>query len=210
VRLPETYRSLGWAPLGGGWARADVIINHQIAADDRAATRAPRRYLAALARSMGYDARRTVALMTGVSIRHAAAARLSRHGLTVGVWCTAGCSNALRVGDPGTVEVGTAEPPLLGTINLIILINQALTSSAMVEAIQIATEGRVTALGLAAIKSVRSREIATGTGTDCIVVAAPDRLAKHVYCGKHTRLGELIGRAVIRGCSRALAGRNKS
>jgi adenosylcobinamide amidohydrolase len=156
---------------------------------------------------MGYDARRTVAMMTGVSIRHAAAARLSRHGLTVSVWCTAGCSNALRVGDPSTVELGTGEPPLLGTINIIVLINQALSASAMVEAVQIATEGRVTAVGLAAIKSVRSHEIATGTGTDCIVVAAPDHLAKHVHCGKHIRLGELIGRAVIRGCTRALARR---
>ena len=115
-------------------------------------------------------------------------------------------SNALRVGDHGTVELGTVEPSPR-TINIIVLINQALTASAMVEAIQIATEGRVTAVGRANIKGVISHGIATGTGTDCIVVAAPDHPAKHVYCGKHTRLGELIGRAVIRGCTRALARR---
>jgi adenosylcobinamide kinase/adenosylcobinamide-phosphate guanylyltransferase len=184
-----------------------VIINHQVVMGDRVATEAPRRYLTALARSMGYDARRTVAMMTGVPIRYAAAVRASRNGLTVGVWCTAGCSNALRVGDPGTVELGTGEVPTPGTINVIVLINQALTPSALVEAVQIATEGRVTALGLANIKSVISQETATGTGTDCIAVAAPDQPGKHVYCGKHTRLGELIGRAVSRACTKALSRR---
>ena len=111
MRLPETYRSLGWAPLGGGLKRTDVIINHQVIPNDHAACREPRRYLTTLARSMGYDARRTVAMMTGVPMRYAAAVKLSRRDLIVGVWCTAGCANALRVGDPGTVELGTSEAP---------------------------------------------------------------------------------------------------
>jgi adenosylcobinamide kinase/adenosylcobinamide-phosphate guanylyltransferase len=184
-----------------------VIINHQVVMGDRAATQAPQRYLTSVARAMEYDPRRTVAMMTGVPMRYAAAAKASRNGLTIGVWCTAGCSNALRVGDPGTVELGVAEAPLPGTINIIVLINQPLSDSAMVEAVQIASEGRVVAVDLAKIKSVMSDETATGTGTDCIVVAAPDRAAKHVYCGKHTRLGELIGRTVVRSCTRALSHR---
>jgi adenosylcobinamide amidohydrolase len=203
LRLPEKYRTLSWASLGGGWKRANTIINHQIGTNDRAATDAPRQYLAALARSLGHDPRSTVAMMTGVPMRHAAGVSLFRQGLAVAAWCTAGRSNALRVGDPASVE--SVRP---GTINIILLINQALNPPAMVEALQIATEGRVAALGMAAIKSVISHKLATGTGTDCIVVAAPDDLPAHIYCGKHTRLGELIGRAVIRSCTRALASWN--
>ncbi|HEX2229340.1 MAG TPA: adenosylcobinamide amidohydrolase, partial [Candidatus Binatia bacterium] len=62
------------------------------------------------------------------------------------------------------------------------------------EAIQIATEGRVRALYEAGIKSSASNLIASGTGTDCIaVVSLGGQRAR--YCGKHTRLGELIGMA---------------
>lgn len=203
VQLPRTYRTLSWASLGGGSKRANVIINHQIESDDRAAADAPHRYLAALARSLGHNPRSTVAMMTGVRMRNARVVNLSRQDLIVSAWCTAGCSNALRVGDAATVEL--ARP---GTINTIVLINQALSPSAMVEAIQIATEGRVAALVMATIRSVTSHKLATGTGTDCIVVAAPDALPVHMYCGKHTRLGELIGLAVIRSCTRALGAWN--
>jgi hypothetical protein len=37
------------------------------------------------------------------------------------------------------------------------------------------------------------------------VVAAPYGQAAHRYCGKHTVAGELIGRAVLASCARALA-----
>ncbi len=68
----------------------------------------------------------------------------------------------------------------------------------MVEAIQIATEGRVRALYEAAIQSSVSNLHATGTGTDCIAVVSLDR-GRSAYCGKHTQLGELIGRAAYAG-----------
>ena len=75
----------------------------------------------------------------------------------------------------------------------------------MAEAIQIATEARVLAVQQAGILSKRSRKPATGTGTDCIVVAAPIGRPAHRYCGKHTLAGELIGRAVLKSCTTALA-----
>ena len=140
--------------------------------------------------------------MTGAQIKKIASATEKRGAMIVTAWCTAGCSNALRVGDPASVE---ATAP--GTINLIVLINQPITEAAMVEAIQIATEARVAAMLAVRVTSVRSGKPATGTGTDCIVVAAPEKPAVHFYCGKHTRLGELIGRAAYRSCARSLAKR---
>ncbi len=200
LRLPHRYRVLGWAPLNGGVKRAEVIINHQIDANDRSTNCPPRRYLSAVVRSMGFDPRHTVAMMTGVPMRRAAAVSLWHGDLIVSAWCTAGCSNALRVGDRATVD-----GPQMGTINLIVAINQSLTESALIEAIQIATEARAAALSAARVRSTRSRRIATGTGTDCIVVAAPEAPPIQGYCGKHTRLGELIGRAALRACAQALA-----
>ena len=78
----------------------------------------------------------------------------------------------------------------------------------MIEAVQIAVEARVAALHDAAVMSLRSSTPATGTGTDCVAVAAPIPQARTdaiIYCGKHTLPGELIGRAVIRSCAVALA-----
>jgi len=56
----------------------------------------------------------------------------------------------------------------------------------------------------AGIMSTRSKRPATRTGTDCIVVASPSRGRPQQYCGKHTLLGELIGKAALRSCARAL------
>lgn len=155
-------------------------------------------------------------MMTGAEVARAGYAIASRGGFAVGAWCTAGFSNALRVGDRATVapvDRGTINPP--GTINLIVIANRPMTRAALVEAIQIATEARTLAMLKAGMKSVRSRAPATGTGTDCIAVAAPlngdgarggaARPADDErYCGKHTLLGELIGRAVLQSFARAI------
>lgn len=138
--------------------------------------------------------------MTGVSIRKAEYASARRDDLTVGAWCTAGCSNALRIGDPATSKL-----PRPGTINLILVVNQRLSPAAMVEAMAMATEARVAAVHDAGVLSTQTGQPATGTGTDCIVLASPAQGRSHRYCGKHTLLGELIGKAALRSCTKALA-----
>jgi adenosylcobinamide amidohydrolase len=269
VTLPELWLVLGWAPLGGGFKRADLIVNHQIEMGDFAATGAPRKHLMDVVEALrrgaaaanGNGAYRSgapgntgaaagvsaavgisgaggiggavgsiggavgnggaVGMMTGAQVARLGHASLRRDGLAVGAWCTAGCSNALRVGDRSTAGVaraGDAQCPQArrirpGTINIIVTINQPLTRSAMAEALQIAVEARVAAVHDAGIKSIQSGGIATGTGTDCIVVAAPvadrsDRVNSIVYCGKHTLPGELIGRVVMRSCATAIARAN--
>jgi adenosylcobinamide amidohydrolase len=216
VFLPAPWLVLGWASLGGGFKRADLIVNHQIEMGDRAATEAPRVRLTQVVRALQRDPRRAVAMMTGAQIARTGHTTLARTGLVVSAWCSAGCSNALRVGDRATVGVpraGATDRRKLravkpGTINIIVAINQPLTRPAMAEALQIAVEARVAAVYEAGVASVRSGAIATGTGTDCIAVAAPmpsSRSNPVVYCGKHTLPGELIGRAVMRSCAVALA-----
>jgi adenosylcobinamide amidohydrolase len=57
------------------------------------------------------------------------------------------------------------------------------------------TEAKVAALFAAQIRSTVSPAFATGTGTDCVALACPMKNPAYRYCGKHTKLGELIGRA---------------
>jgi adenosylcobinamide amidohydrolase len=102
-----------------------------------------------------------------------------------------GVHNALRVGDAPRV----AEPA--GTINLLCQISRPLSKEAALEALSIATEARTAAVLESGIPSVESGKPATGTGTDCIVIAAPQRGEALHYVGKHTPAGHLIGTSVL-------------
>jgi adenosylcobinamide amidohydrolase len=88
---------------------------------------------------------------------------------------------------------------------MIVTVAPGLGDEALVEAIQIATEGRVRALYEAEVRSSMSDLAATGTGTDCIAVATLGS-ERARYCGKHTRLGELIGRASYMAVRKGIAG----
>jgi adenosylcobinamide amidohydrolase len=207
VRLPDAYRVLSWAPLGGGLRRARLLGNHQVLSSDRAATESPARYLSQVVRELkcgdrgdSIDPADAVMMMTGADIRRVQAACAHHGSIIVQAWCTAGCSNALRVGDPATVE-----HPAVGTINLIVVLSEPLSPAALAEASQLAVEARVAALFSAGVRSTVSDGFATGTGTDCVIVASPFARSGFRYCGKHTRLGELIGHAALQSCAAALA-----
>jgi adenosylcobinamide kinase/adenosylcobinamide-phosphate guanylyltransferase len=143
-------------------------------------------------------------MMTGANVSRSGFVTMRRRELAVSTWCSAGCSNALRVGDRATAFSGY--PP--GTINIAVAINCKVSAAVLAEALQLAVEARVLAVQQALLVSVRSSLPATGTGTDCIVVAAPDvsgsENGRIGHCGKHTVLGELIGRAVLKCCTIAL------
>ena len=87
---------------------------------------------------------------------------------------------------------------------MIVTVQPGLSDEAMVEGIQIATEGRVRALYEVGVSSSVSNVSATGTGTDCIAIVSLDS-ERAPYCGKHTQLGELIGRAAYTAVKNSLA-----
>lgn len=79
-----------------------------------------------------------------------------------------------------------------GTINVAVQTNVALTQAALIEMMAIATQARTVAVIEVAHRLPTG--VATGTGTDCIAVAAPAGNA--TFAGMHTDLGEAVGRAV--------------
>lgn len=188
VTFPTPYQVLSWAPLNGGLAEARTILNHQVDVHAHSSLE-PEAYLSSLARRLEVKSP-TVGLMTGVLIERLVRKVKQTAGLLLECFATVGISNALAVGDPATYN----ERP--GTINIIVVCNQPLASSALVEAIQIVTEAKVQALYAMKIRSTVSDALATGTGTDCIAVACPHGEPAYQYCGKHTYLGELLGRVV--------------
>ena len=114
-------------------------------------------------------------------------------------------TNAGRAGDRATVyewngayeKVSAEEFVQHGTVNIMLLINQELTKGAMVRAIITATEAKTAALQELVVGSRYSDGPATGTGTDQIGIAS--RLNSETILsgtGKHSVMGELIGKSV--------------
>lgn len=118
--------------------------------------------------------------------------QVTRATATIGVTeaqavATVGLSNAERVGH--RVDYTGRD---WGTINVALRLNRGLTEPALLEAMSIAVQARTAAVIEADMPLGPGR--ATGTGTDCVAVAAPP--GAHCYAGLHTGIGEALGRAV--------------
>ena len=133
------------------------------------------------------------------------------------VWAvaTAGVQgNAGRAGDPATWdESGGAWKPvhaLPGTINTLLIFDCPLLPAALARAVATMTEAKTAALLDLAIPSRYSPTLATGTGTDQFCLAAPidASVPPRTWTGKHSKLGEILARAVTEAIKEALRWQN--
>jgi adenosylcobinamide amidohydrolase len=202
VSFASPARTLSWAVLNGGFCHARHVINHHVDGKDALFCAQPGPWLERAASGLGLQGK-VVGMATAVAMRHMVQVSMTSGGARVTCFTTVGCGNALSVGDPASVAIEESAPTL-HTINMILTVEPGLSDAAMVEAVQIATEGRVRALYENGIKSCRSDLPATGTGTDCVaIVSLGDGVER--YCGKHTKLGELIGGASYVSVAKGLA-----
>ena len=96
-----------------------------------------------------------------------------------------------------------------GTINTILLFSSPLSPSALTRSAMTMTEAKTSALLELAIGSKSSWRLATGTGTDQFAIATPiNGGSPRTWTGKHTKAGELVGRAVREATLEALRWQN--
>lgn len=127
---------------------------------------------------------------------------------TVTALVTAGAkTNALRTGlDEGTHVEGDVPK---GTVNILIITNARLTDGAAARAIVTATEAKTAAFEDLKIPSSYTKTVqATGTGTDSVIVVSGTTGPRVTYTGGHSRIGELIGKAVYKAVIEALGKQN--
>ncbi len=208
IDLGGRRRVLASAPQGGGFRQATHILNHQVDANANPDTvfPDPARYLRKLALHLGIRGG-TVGLMTAVPMSQVVMTRVSAARLWVECFATVGVTNAVRVGEwPGGRQSYQQEAARPGTINLILMTNARLSDSAMVTAVQVATEAKTGVLLGHPVLNGIGKSGATGTGTDAVVMACQLRGQglPLVYSGTHTLIGALIGRAVVWCVSRGL------
>jgi len=167
----------------------------------------------------GLIAGRCATLGTAANMNCLAIASDRFRDLEVIAACTGGVeSNAGRAGDPAFIyeweghferTVDKAIAPLRGTINTMLFISQELAPGAMVRTVMTATEAKTAVLQELSVGSRYSDGLATGTGTDGIAIAARLTGKKPLtWVGKHSKLGELVGRTVHDAIKRSLALQN--
>lgn len=180
---------LSWAIVGGGRRIAQVVAWYWVRERELRPPVDARDFLhRRLTEAEMPDA---VGLLTSRDLDTYVAVERRRDPFAVRCIATVGLGNALRVGDPpGPVA-------RIGTINLVCCLSHPVAEEALVEALALAAEARTAAVLEAAVPSRMTGRPATGTGTDCIVVAAPVASAPVRYVGKHTVFGSLIGAAVV-------------
>lgn len=154
--------------------------------------------------AIGKKAETTALLMTGADMGNLSIRTEKFKNMKVTALVTAGVmSNAVRMGQ----DQGMFYEP--GTINILILTNMHLTSRAMSRAIISATEAKTALLEDLDIRSSYSgaKNPATGTGTDNILVVEGQGFSID-NAGGHSKMGELIAKAVYAGVKNAVEKQN--
>ena len=132
---------------------------------------------------------------------------------------TAGAKgNALRTGvdegayiepDPASVPSQKPVSPPAGTINIMIIANARITDGGMARAIITATEAKTAALEDLHVQSSYTKGVqATGTGTDSMIIISGTSGPRVTYPGGHSKIGELMGKAVYEAVVEALGKQN--
>jgi adenosylcobinamide amidohydrolase len=199
VRLSEDHVLTSWAPVGGGICRGRVVAWHEVQGAELAPPVDAGQLLAGRLAARGLDG--AVGLLTARRLDRHVRAMSRRDGITAEVVATVGLGNQLRVGDPPEIERAVAA----GTINILCRLSTPLTPTAALEALTIVAEARTVAVREAAVPSQRTGRFATGTGTDCIVIAAPVGEGA-AHAGKHTAIGHVIGAAVAEAIAQGVEG----
>jgi adenosylcobinamide amidohydrolase len=172
-------------------------------------------YHCSVCEELSLQPRSTAVMGTAANMIYAAHESAVFEDLRVDAIVTGGVEgNAATSGDPSqwveTPAGWTKAPHVAGTINTIVIISQPLKPEAQIRALLTATEGKSAALMELGVSSRYSPDLATGTGTDQMCLAAP--IAKGAYeyvaTNPHSKLGELLGAAVRAATKDALRWQN--
>lgn len=163
----------------------------------------------AVARRLGLDPEHTAGLDTAVNLDNMVLVTRRWQELWVTAAVSAGADvNALCAGDPATLTEQDGQPCAVpaGTINIFLITGQSLSPGAMVELVLTATEAKTAVLRDLMQGSSVSPRLATGTGTDGLVIVCDDSGTSPclLNAGKHFKFGELTAQAVSQAVTEAL------
>ena len=187
IDLGAMHRVISWAVHRPGLVHARRILWREVRNADLTPDLDVARWLAAELETR--DASDAVCLLTSRDVRAHHHAEAVSGEIRVEALATVGLSNSEAVG--ARVDRRNHD---WGTINVAVQLHAALGEPALLEALSIAAQARTAAVMDAGFDLPTGR--ATGTGTDCIALAAQSVGSPLLHAGMHTDLGEALGRAV--------------
>lgn len=197
VGFASPQRAVSWAIVGGGFVDTHDVAWLEVKNADLPAQVDPRALLATRMDERGLH--NGIGLLTSRRLDAYVDVAHSHHGLNARCIATVGLGNALRAGD--------APVPIkpIGTINVLCHVSTPLSDHALLEGLALMSEAKALTIREANVPSFATGEAASGTGTDCLVIASPlstRRDANQTYAGKHTNIGYLIGHVVREAIAR--------
>jgi adenosylcobinamide amidohydrolase len=223
AHLKRPHFTLSTSHVNGGQTElVRYLLNHQSsegkghdARHHQLVAQGQEGYHRAVCAEAGVPSEATAVMGTAANMQYAAIREESFEEIAVWAVSTAGVQgNAGRAGDPATwhESSGAWKPvhAVPGTINVMLLFNWPLQPNALSRAVATMTEAKTAALLDLAVPSRYSPHLATGTGTDQFCVSAPldgSRKPK-TWTGKHSKLGEILARAVTESVKEALRWQN--
>ncbi|QGQ46094.1 adenosylcobinamide amidohydrolase [Metabacillus sediminilitoris] len=134
----------------------------------------------------------TIGMMTAVNLKDVSIVEKEYEGIKILTVITAGVGNAVDITAKKSVDTGIQ----IGTVNIMVFIDAHLTDGALVNAVQSVTEAKTKAFVDLHIKDPVTQTIATGTSTDCTLVASTQKGEPTPYTGSGTVIGKGIGLSV--------------
>lgn len=198
---------------GGYREDLEYLFNHSCETEIKQNKRLERgsnllQHYQALANELGLPVDKTTGLSTAARMENRSVVTRQHQSLTVMTIATAGIDhNGGRAGDPAGFDEFTNRQllPTPGTINIFVFITAQIDAGTLTRAAVTATEAKTAALQELMANSMYSEDLATGSGTDGIIVVADPGSGQTLYnAGKHCILGELIGKTVKEAVKEAL------
>ncbi len=206
VKFNVKRNGISTSKLNGGFSRnLQSVFNHHLSQEniDYLENHDVGDYLVQQCWSLNIDSNYSTGLVTLAEMKNVGIAYKTFERIEIVAITTAGVrTNASRAGDQASYY---EENGKFGTINTILLMNVCLSEETLLEAFMTATEAKTVALNDLKIPSQYSNHYATGTGTDGLAVFSnleSDNTLSNA--GKHSKLGELIGQAVIDSVKQAV------
>ena len=163
-------------------------------------------HMRAVAGRLGLNPDHVTGLCTAAQVTNAALVQERWEDTMVTAIATAGVDeNGSRAGDPASWQErgGTLGIPV-GTVNLLLHISADLNPGALATALITATEAKCAVMQELRLPSLFSSGLATGSGTDGAVIVSDCGAQELTDAGKHSKLGEMLGKAVHTAVRHAL------
>jgi adenosylcobinamide amidohydrolase len=185
--LGARMQVLSWAINRPGFVTAERILWREVRNADLPRDMDVRGWLNGALEARGDSA--AVCFLTSRDVRFFTQAQARAGDAVAHCVATVGLSNAERIGH--RIDHSNTD---WGTINIAVALTGGLSQTGLIEALSIAAQARTAAVMEVGLNLPTG--VATGTGTDCIAIAAPSGATD--YAGLHTTIGEAIGSAVYR------------